>query len=319
MPALSVLLPVRNAAPWLEASLATLARQTFRDFEVIAVNDGSTDGSGELLERAARREPRLRVSHTPPRGLPAALNTGLERARGRLIARQDADDLSHRRRFEIQIARLAARPEAGVIGSRVRLFPAAAVRSGMRRWVRWHNGLMTHEAMAREALIDSPLAHGTAVLRRTTLEAAGGWRDRGWAEDADLWLRLLENGVHFMKAPETLYGWRQHRGSATHVDPRYRPEAWLSLRLEALRRGPLRGARRVTLIGVGRSLERWRTTLAGAGVAVDASPLRRPPPRSAEIRPPVVLVYGAEPARRRWRIACLAQGLIELRDFVFVA
>jgi glycosyltransferase involved in cell wall biosynthesis len=318
MPALSVLLPVRDAAPWLEASLASLWRQTFRDFEVVAVNDGSSDGSGELLERAARREPSLRVTHTPPRGLPAALNTALERARGRLIARQDADDLSHRRRFEIQMARLAARPETAVIGSRVRLFPAPAVRAGMRRWARWHNGLMTHEAMAREALIDSPLAHGTAVIRRAALEAAGGWQDRGWAEDADLWLRLLESGARLMKTPEVLYGWRQHRGSATHVDARYRPEAWMALRLDALRRGTLLGARQVTLVGVGASLERWRAALAGAGYAVDARSRRRPA-RDETLAPPVVLVYGAEPARGRWRITCLARGWIELRDFVFVA
>lgn len=319
MPLLSVLLPVRNAAPWLEAALASLARQTFRDFEVIAVNDGSSDGSGELLEGAARRDARLRVVHTPPRGLPAALNTALERARGRLIARQDADDLSHRRRFAIQTARLSARPGVAVVGSRVRLFPAAAVRTGMRRWVRWHNGLMTHEAMAREALIDSPLAHGTAIVRRAALEAVGGWQDRGWAEDADLWLRLFEAGARFMKTPEVLYGWRQHRGSATHVDPRYRPEAWLELRLDALRRGPLRGAHRVTLVGVGASLERWRTALAGAGFEVDARAGGRPPARADALPPPVVLVYGAEPARRRWRIACLTHGLVELRDFVFVA
>src|SRR5437773_3802703 len=103
VPALSVLLPVRDAAPYLTASLASLWRQTHADFEVVAVNDGSTDGSGEALERAAAREPRLRVIHTPARGLPLALNEAWQHARSPLLARHDADDVSHRTRFALQL------------------------------------------------------------------------------------------------------------------------------------------------------------------------------------------------------------------------
>jgi len=104
VPTLSVLLPVRNAASWLGASLASLARQTMRDFEIVAVDDGSTDGTGEALERAARREPRLIVVHTPARGLPQALETARARATAPYLARHDGDDLSHRLRFERQLA-----------------------------------------------------------------------------------------------------------------------------------------------------------------------------------------------------------------------
>src|SRR5258705_5295643 len=119
MPAISVLLPVRDAGPWLSASLASLWRQTFTDFEVVAVNDGSTDGSGDALERQARLEPRLRVIHLPASGLPTALNAGLAAARGRWIARHDADDLSRRRRIELQHAHLTRHRAIGLVGCRV--------------------------------------------------------------------------------------------------------------------------------------------------------------------------------------------------------
>src|SRR5512138_1334376 len=131
MPELSVLLPVRDAAPWLPATLASLARQTFRDFEIVAGDGGSRDRSLELLERAAEREPRLRVIATPARGLPLALNTALAAARAPLVARQDADDLAHRERLALQVAFLARHPDVSVVGTRLRLFPAGAYGIGM--------------------------------------------------------------------------------------------------------------------------------------------------------------------------------------------
>jgi len=317
-PALSVLLPVRDAAPWLAASLRSLERQTFRDFEVIAVDDGSTDASPELLARAAWDDPRVRVFRTARRGLPETLARALREARAPLIARQDADDVSHRERFARQLAFLHAHRGVAAVGCRLRLFPAAATGAGMRRWVRWHNALLTHEHMAREALIDSPLAHGTAMLRRAPLERAGGWIERGWPEDVDLWLRLLASGARLAKLPHVLYGWRQHPSSATRRDPRYAPERYAALRLETLARTFLARRSGVTLIGVGASLAGWRRRLDARGIAVAALEAARPTTAILAGPPPFVLVFSAPPARARWRDALLARGRVELDDFVFV-
>lgn len=320
MPAISLLLPVRDAAPWLAASPASLARQTFRDFEIVAVNDGSSDDSGERLDRYARRDARLRVTHTSPRGLPLALNTALEHARAPRLARQDADDLSRRDRLALQHEYLRAHARVAVVGSRVRLFPAAAVGAGMRRWATWHNRLMMHEAMAAEAWIDSPLAHGCAMLRRAALERVGRWRECGCAEDLDLWLRLLESGARFAKLPATLYAWRQHPGGATRRDPRYAAARFVELKIASLRRGLLRGARQVRLVGVGASLERWRRALTREGIPVESFEWGRPGPRAvAALAPPVLLVFTAPIARGRWRDALRRSDMRELDEFVFVA
>lgn len=317
MPAISVLVPVRDAAPWLRASFDSLWRQELRDFEVVAVDDGSADGSGEWLDREERREARLRVIHTAALGLPAALNTALVASRAALVARHDADDLSHRERFALQAAHFASHPGDGVVGARLKLFPPGGYGAGMRRWVAWHNTLLDHEAMRHEALIDSPLAHGCAMIRREALETAGGWHERGWAEDLDLWLRLLEQGTRFAKLARPLYGWRQHDASSTRRDPRYDFARFTALKIAALDRTLLAGGRRATLLGTGASLQRWRTAL-GRRVA-EVREARSPGGGAhAGATRPCLLVFLSHPVRERWRLHLTREGWCEGSDFAFV-
>jgi hypothetical protein len=237
------------------------------------------------------------------------------------VARQDADDISHPRRFERQLARLRADPALAVVGACVSLFPTGRAGPGMARWARWHNALLTHETMANDALIDSVLCHGSAFFRAAALAGAGGWRDEAGPEDVDLWLRLLAGGARLGKCPERLYGWRQHARGATHTDPRYGKAAFHAARARGLGATFLRArAARVTLVGVGESLAAWQRTLAAAGHACDVVVAARPTRDAlARLAPPVVLVFGALPARTRWRAALGRAGLVEREAFVFVA
>jgi hypothetical protein len=174
--------------------------------------------------------------------------------------------------------------------------------------------------MRHESMIDSVLAHGTVMMRRRALEAAGGWIERGWPEDMDLWRRLFESGARFAKRPEVHYAWRQHAGSATHTDPRYGQDRFDALRFETLVTGPLSGARSVGLVGVGSGLVRWQKLLTPRWPKLHVHGLGTPPrllPR--DLVPPLVLVFGARPARLRWRSALDAAGWREWRDFIFVA
>jgi len=316
MPRVSVLLPVRNAAPWLMASVASLTRQRWADFEIVAVDDGSTDGSAGILDSLAAREPRLRVFRREHAGLPATLQTAFTEARGELLMRHDADDLSHRERLAEQITFLEARPGVDVVGCRVRLFPDTAYGEGMRRWAAWHDSLLTHEEMQRERLIDSPLCHGTALIRRAALERVQGWREQGWAEDLDLWIRMLEAGARFAKLPRRLYAWRQHDASSTRTDPRYAQERFTALKRDALSRWL--GSRRATLIGVGESLTRWEAAL---GPLVQRTHTARDPRgftvEGADSR--LVLVFMSATARTRWRGWLTSYGMAEGLDFIFIA
>jgi len=311
MPLVSVLLPARNAAPWIGAALRSILGQSLADLEVVAVDDGSTDDT--LAKLVACTDPRLRVVSTEARGHPQALETARAHASGAWLARHDADDVSHRRRLELQLAHLEERKGAAVCGSRVKLFGTYGI--GMRRWGAWHDALLEHEQMARDVYVDSPLAHGTALMKAEALDAVGGWRECGWPEDLDLWMRMIEHGYRFTKVPRRLYAWRQHATSATRVDPRYRPERFRALKLDSLQRGFLRRRSVVNLVGVGTSVRGWADSLRARGITPQVVEARRP----VALESPALLVYGARPARERWRAALTERGLEEGTQFAFVA
>ncbi len=269
-PAVSVLLPVYNARRFVDACLSSLLRQTFTRFELVAVDDGSDDGSGDVLERWAESDPRIRVIRRPHRGLVAALNAGLERCRAPLIARMDADDVVHPRRLELQLGWLEAHPETDIVSCRVRHIPVHRVAAGFRIYEHWLNSLMSHEDMMRERFVESPVAHPSVMARRHVLEAVGAWRDAGWPEDYDLWLRLAERGAIFGKSPRVLYFWRDHAGRLTRTDSRYSVERFLQAKAFFLLRGPLAGHRPVILWGAGQTGRRLSKHLLRGGAAVVA-------------------------------------------------
>jgi glycosyltransferase involved in cell wall biosynthesis len=334
-PRVSVLLPVRDAEPTLPACLASLAAQTLRDYELLAVDDGSRDASAERLEAAACRDPRIRVLRAPRAGLVAALNGGLGLARAELLARMDADDVAEPSRLELQAASLERTPSLDVIGSRVELLgDPGRPNPGMRAYLEWQNALLDHAAITRDLLVESPLVHPSVMMRTRALRALGGYRDVDGPEDYDLWLRGHAAGWRFAKRPETLLFWRDAPGRLTRVDPRYAPARFQALKLAALGRGPLAGERAVVLWGAGRIGKAWYRALAGAGRRVAAFVEVDPARIGRSLHGvPVVAVedaaafpgalhlaaVGQRGARARIRSAARELGLVEGRDLLAVA
>ena len=209
-PRVSVLMAVRDGGPFLAEAIASIRQQSFRDWELVAVDDGSTDGSNDVLRAAARGEMRIRVFRQGPLGLVPALNRAVAEARGDFFARMDADDRSHPDRLGRQLAFLAVHPEVGVLGTAVRRFGAAG---GI--WRRPED-----DAALRAALLfEAPLAHPTVMLRRSLWEAAGseGYReDFRAAEDIDLWERLAPH-TQFANLRVPLLDYRVHAAQVTRV------------------------------------------------------------------------------------------------------
>ena len=269
-PLISVLLPVRDAGAYFDECMASLGRQTLEDFEVVAVDDGSTDGSEVALDEWAARDPRVRVVHREQEGLVATLNAGLELCRAPFVARMDADDISHPRRFELQIAEMEVLPWVGVVSCLVRHFPWHGVGEGYRIYEGWLNSLSTPEAIGRERFVESPVAHPSVLVRREAYDLVGGYHDTEWAEDYDLWLRLLEARVSVSKVDRYLYFWREHTERLTRVDGRYSVENFLRCKAKYLLSGPLAGCRRVVVWGAGQTGRRLSKHLLRGGAPIEA-------------------------------------------------
>lgn len=280
-PKVSVLIPAYNAESTVESALSSMLRQTLTDFEIVIVNDGSTDSTPAILDCIARADSRVRVIDTPRGGIINALNTGIADCRGELIARMDADDISHPRRLELQVALLEEHPEVSVCSSLARMFPRAKLLGGLVRYEQWLNSLMTGEQIARDIFVESPVAHPSAMVRREELIEVGGYQERGWAEDYDLWLRYHVAGRRFAKVDSTLVFWRQSEGRLTFTDPRYSVENFLRAKAHYLARilcptppqpSPPRGGsvRPIVLWGAGKTGKRLSKHLLREGVDFEA-------------------------------------------------
>lgn len=244
-------MPCFNVAGTLDETMKSLVAQTYPRFEIIAVDDGSEDGTLDQLNAWATRDDRVRVLACAHQGIIPALNTGMEACRSHLVARMDADDVAHPERLERQAEYLEANPEVTVVGSLVEGFPRGGVREGFQIYLDWLNKLVDHEAITRDIFIESPLAHPSVAFRRRRVQGLGGYQEHGWAEDYDLWLRLYLDGARFEKIPEILLYWREHPKRLTRTDSRYSVENFLRAKARYLAQGPLTGRDAVIVWGAG--------------------------------------------------------------------
>ena len=267
--AVSVVLPVRNGLPYIREAVASILAQSFSAFELLVIDDGSTDGTREWLE--TQSESRLRVIPSAGTGVVAALNTGLSKARGALVARQDADDRSHPERLATQVAFLQDHPDVAVVGTLADFIDECG-RPVETPWVadvrRVHDAACSPEALGVLLPLTCGLAHGTVMARTAILRKAGGYRAAfEWAEDYDLWLRLLPDH-RFAKVPQRLYTHRLHAGQVSRERRDAQLARTIAAKLEYIRRRHphITPESVVTIEGDGRGAAEYQSALERAGL-----------------------------------------------------
>ena len=202
---------VFNAERYLVEAMGSILNQSFSDFEFVILNDGSTDKSGEILRAFASRDSRIRLFSEERRGLTRCLNRGIELAKGRYLARMDADDVALPGRFQKQVDYLDANPEVFALGGRARLVSPEGWP--LCRWT-----VPTgHEEIdaAHIAGLAGQLIHPTSMMRLEAVRRIGGLNEQwSYAQDYDLWLKLAEIG-RLSNLRDTVLNYRLHLSSVT--------------------------------------------------------------------------------------------------------
>lgn len=189
-PLVSIVLPVYNAERYLPAALGSMLAQSLCDWEMICINDGSRDRSGEIIDALAQRDSRVRAIHQENQGLVRTLNRGIALARGRLICRMDGDDIAMPDRLARQVAFLRDHPEHVAVGGAILKIDADSDPLGVERLAAEHQQIERALLQRRTGLF-----HPTTIIRASELAAVGGYRlQYEWVEDHDLWLRLAQRG-----------------------------------------------------------------------------------------------------------------------------
>lgn len=338
MPAISILMPCFNASATLDEALESLSIQTWSDFEVVVVDDGSGDGTLEKLTGWADQDKRIRVIRQSHTGIVSALNLGLQHCRAAYIARMDADDHSLPERLEEQKHLLDEQPEVAVVSCLVAGFPPDQVGEGLRIYIDWLNSLVSDAEIRRDMFVESPLAHPSVMVRKIWLEKAGGYQEHGWAEDYDLWLRLYLLGARFAKVPDVLVEWRESAERLTRKDDRYSLENFLKAKAYYLAQGPLQGRKAVILWGAGMIGRRLGRLLKSNNVPLIAyididprkigstrgglpimAPKRLPDLWQQSDSPALLAAVGTRGARKLIRQQLAGFNLVEGQDFWCVA
>ncbi len=225
-PKVSVILPFFNAEETLEAAAQSILIQTFRDFELLLIDNNSTDSSAAIAKKMASTDNRVVLLNEKKQGVAHAMNCGLENSRGKLIARMDADDIASPERLSKQYKFLQTNPETGLVGSEVKYVPHQKNTAGFKRFVQWVNSFHTTDEIEVRRFIEIPVVNPTILFRRKLFEKYGGCLDGDFPEDYEMQLRYLSAGVKMAKLPEVLLEWHDYSTRLTRTDERYSTEAF---------------------------------------------------------------------------------------------
>ena len=266
---ISVIMPVHNGGCYLRQAVDSILNQEQVSFELIIVNDHSTDGALEQLPP----HPALTIINAPDRGIVTALNRGLQAANYPYIARMDADDVAHPRRLYYQLSFLQDNPQTDICGCLVRMFnDQGAIAGGYRAYEGWINALYHHDEIETGFFIESPIPHPSAMFHHSLIDELGGYHDTAWPEDYDLWCRALLAGKRFGKPPQPdLLLWRDHSSRLSRADQRYHKQQFLRCKAHYLTRYlGQRDVENAVIWGAGPTGLKLHDYLQAEGFAVDS-------------------------------------------------
>ena len=224
-------MPVKNAQPFLTDCIKSILSQTETDWELVAVNDGSTDNSKAILEQFAQADKRIHVLENNGAGIIAALRLAYSKSQGNLITRMDADDIMPPIKLETLKRNLSSSGKGNIAVGQVKYFSEEGLKDGYRYYESWLNGLTkngtNYSDIYRECVIPSPCW----MVFREDLDKCGAFDSDVYPEDYDLCFRFYGNGLKPIPNSDMLHHWRDHSSRSSRNDPNYTDNRFLDLKL----------------------------------------------------------------------------------------
>jgi len=227
---ISILMPVYNAENFLEECLESISCQTFKQWELLAVDDGSSDQSHFLLQKWARKDTRIKVFTQEKSGIIPALRLAYKHSNADLITRMDADDKMPIDKLEALYSAWKKEPEQLAIG-KVSYFSETALGEGYKRYAEWLNQNLDKKDPYAEIYRECIIASCAWLVDRKVFEACGGLNANRYPEDYDLSFRMYKNNLKLNVIPNIVHHWRDHPERSSRNDPNYLDNRFLELKL----------------------------------------------------------------------------------------
>lgn len=249
-------MPVRNAQPYLDECLNSILNQTYSDWELIAVNDHSTDYSESLLKEYASKNKRITCFQNSGSGIIDALNTGYSYAKGRFVTRMDADDIMPLNKLELLSTILQDAGPGHLSTGKVRYISENELGDGFKKYENWLNQLCDKDAhfedIYKECVIPSPCW----MMYKEDFESIGAFDSQSYPEDYDLCFRMYENKIKVVPSSEVLHIWRDHGARASRNDENYSDNRFLELKVKYFLRNDFGSGESLIVWGAGKKGKR---------------------------------------------------------------
>ncbi len=230
---ISVIIPFFNAEKTLERAVNSILKQTYINFELILVNNNSTDKSEEIAIELSNRDKRIILLNEEKQGVVFASNCGMKYSNCEFIARMDADDFSFPERLEKQINFLKENSEIDAVGSLIE-YEGKYLGKGLHKYVEETNKIITSEEISRKRFVELVVINPSIMFRKKSLEKYGYYENGDFPEDYELFLRWLYKGAKFAKIPEKLLIWNDSDRRLTRTNSIYSEEAFYRIKTKYL-------------------------------------------------------------------------------------
>ncbi|MFT0715747.1 glycosyltransferase [Flagellimonas lutimaris] len=227
----SIIIPFKNTVHYLPECLDSIVNQSYTDWEVLAVNDNSTDESYELLTSYSNKDERIKVFQNKGSGIIHALQTGYAKSNGAFVTRMDSDDIMRPNRLEVMVNSLHKTGPGYIAVGQVKYFSHRGISNGYERYEEWLNGLTStgnnFDEIYKECVIPSPCW----MVHREDFEKCEGFKPQRYPEDYDLTFRFYEQGFKIIPCDPVLHMWRDYDTRTSRTHEHYAQNYFLDIKL----------------------------------------------------------------------------------------